>query len=76
MPVSGESKARRFLLQDKIAKLFAFVDCFCRDEFEEKFNDFDLRQSFPQLSLAGKKDKIIAEVFEGSSRENIVVREM
>lgn len=48
--------------------MFTFVDCYCRDEFEEKFSDFDLRQSFPQLSLLDMKDKTINEVFEGSTR--------
>lgn len=40
------------------------------------FNDFDIRQSFPPISLMDKKDKTISEVFEGSSRENVIVREL
>lgn len=74
MPITGDSKQRRFLLSDKIQKLFGFVDCFCRDDFEEKFNDFDLKQTFPLLNLSELKNKTIAEVFEGSQRENIIVR--
>lgn len=68
MPVSGDAKTRRFLLEDKIENMFTYIDCFCRDEFEEKFNDFDLKQSFPPLSLMDKKNQIIRDVFEGSNR--------
>ena len=54
--------------------MFNYIDCYWRDEFEEKFNDFDLKQSFPPITLSDKKDKTIGEVFEGSNRENVIVR--
>lgn len=40
MPDTGDSKTRRFLFSDKIEKCFVFIDCFCRDQFEDKFGDF------------------------------------
>lgn len=33
MPASGQSKLRRFNLNNKIEKLYAYVDVYCRDEF-------------------------------------------
>lgn len=35
--------------------MFDYIDCFGRHEFEEKFADFDLTQTFPNLSLLGRK---------------------
>lgn len=76
MPVSGETKMRRFKLGDKVERVFQVVDCMYREEFEEKFGEFDLKQSFPPISLGEGREKTLGEVFEGSRRENVIIREL
>jgi ribonucleotide reductase alpha subunit len=75
MPITGEPRSRRFLLSDRVEKCFLFVDCFCREEFEEKFSDFDIMQTHPTLILSSLTEKTLGEVFEDSRRENVIVKE-
>lgn len=60
LPVSGNSLTRVFNLDDKILIMFEYIHCFGRGEFEEKFADFDLTQTFPRLSLEDKKEQTIS----------------
>ena len=43
---------------------------------ENYYSDFDLTQAFPRLSLKGRKDEILGEVFDGSEGEMLIVKEM
>lgn len=56
--------------------MFDYVSCFGREEFEEEFADFDLTQTFPRLSLMDRKEERIGDIFEGSDRENVIVKEL
>jgi len=55
MPISGESKLRVFLLDDKVQRMFDYISAFHQSEFEEPFCEFDLTQTFPTLSLKDKR---------------------
>ena len=56
--------------------MFDYIHCYGRDEFEDKYSNFDLTQTFPRLSLMDKKDEEIESIFEDSERENIIVKEL
>ena len=56
--------------------MFEYIHCFGREEFEDKYAEFDLTQTFPKLSLMERKEELVGEVFEDSERENIIVKEL
>lgn len=43
------------MLDCKVKDMFDFVSCFGREEFEQKYANFDLTQTFPRLSLIDKQ---------------------
>ena len=55
MPISGDSQIRVFKLNEKIDLMFNYVRCFHQEQFEEAFSEFDLTQTFPNLSLKDQK---------------------
>ena len=66
--MSGKSLLYSFAKGDPVGKMFEYIHCFGRDEFEDKYADFDLTQTFPRLSLTDKKESKIEEIFEDSER--------
>ena len=64
--MSGKCLLYPFQKQDKVKRMFDYIHCFGRDEFEDRYADFDLTQTFPKLSLLDKKEESIEAVFEGS----------
>jgi hypothetical protein len=63
-------------MDNKIGSMFEFVECFGREEFEEKNGEFDLTQTFEGLSLRDKQSLAIRDLFSTSEMENILVREL
>ena len=64
-----------FSQKDKVETVFKYTNCCLRDGFENRYNEFDLTQAFPQLSLKERKDQILEDVFEGSTGEVLIVKE-
>lgn len=46
--------------------MFDYINCFGRDQFEERLAEFDLTQTFPKLNLLDKKDTPIFDIFPDS----------
>lgn len=65
-----------FSRKDKIETIFRYVSSCLREGFENRYNEFDLTQTFPQLSLKNKQDKLLGDVFEESEGELLIVREL
>lgn len=60
---------------DKVSRVFKYVSCCLRDSFEHVEAEFDLAQTFPALSLKGKQEQSLEEVFGESRGEVLIVRE-
>ena len=73
-PVSGKPLRRRFHLNDKVELMFSYVEGFCSAEFENEFGDFDLMQTYPQLSLLSRKHETIKQVFGDSDGESLIIK--
>lgn len=76
LPESGKSITRIFKLNSPVKDMFDYVSCFGRGEFEQRYANFDLTQTFPRLSLFDEQKKTIQEIFEASSHENVIVKEL
>ena len=37
-----------------------YVNCFLRDDFDNRYSDFDLTQNFPPISLKNQKNKLLS----------------
>ena len=72
---NGDVLKRKFDNNDKVDQLFLYVHCFGSENFENKYGEFDLIQTYPPLNLLDKKEKKINEIFEDSNHENLIVRE-
>ena len=68
LPMTGKSLIYMFGKNDTISRLFDYINCFGRDEFEDKYADFDLTQTFPRLSLIDKKSQTISDLFPDSEQ--------
>ena len=60
---------------DRVGRVFKYVSCCLRDSFEHVDAEFDLAQTFPALSLRGKEEQSLEEVFGDSRGEVLIVRE-
>ena len=56
LPISGKCLLFPFSKHDKVRRMFEYIHCFGRDEFEDRYADFDLTQTFPRLSLQERKE--------------------
>ena len=65
-----------FSQDDSIETVFRYASSCLRDGFEGRYNDFDLTQAFPYLSLKEKKESILQDVFEGSTGEVLIVKQI
>lgn len=65
-----------FDLADKVQKVFKYVSGHFREDFDNKYADFDLTQAFPAVSLRDKQEQTLEQVFGESSGEVLIVREL
>ena len=67
---------QNFSKKDKIETVLKYVNCCLRDNFDNRYSEFDLTQSHPPITLSAKKDEALEEVFEDSVGEVLIVREL
>lgn len=48
-----------FDLSDKIQKVFKYVSGHFREDFDNKYAEFDLTQAFPAITLKDKQDQTL-----------------
>jgi hypothetical protein len=65
-----------FSKKDKIETVLRYVNCCLRDNFDNRYSEFDLTQSHPRVSLLPRKDETLDKVFEDSVGEVLIVREL
>lgn len=56
--------------------MFSFVEGFCSAEFENEFGEFDLVQTYPQMSLLSRKQETIKQIFGESEGESLIIKEL
>lgn len=65
-----------FDLADKVQKVFKYVSGHFREDFDNKYAEFDLTQAFPAITLKDKQEQTLEQVFGESSGEVLIVREL
>lgn len=57
--LSNKVDIRSFDITDKVEKVFKYVSGHLREEFENKYCEFDLTQTFPFISLKQNEGKTL-----------------
>lgn len=65
-----------FSKKDKIDTVLRYVNCCLRDNFDNRYSEFDLTQSHSRASLLDRKEETLEEIFDDSVGEVLIVREL